>query len=198
MNPADLASPPTLEFAELASAEFVPVLCHLCVLRECGREAMLDRYGSEILTDHRLYVNQWAGVHGSGTATATTEVQRLLGVARWKRETELYVVVRDLFPEHAVEREARLPWLGSLRLDVFVPELQLAFEHMGEQHYRPIAVFGGDAAHRRTVERDLLKRELCQRHGVAVIDIKPDEAITAASIRRRVPASIRKTGTSIK
>ncbi|MCP2938061.1 hypothetical protein NK983_35735, partial [Salmonella enterica subsp. enterica serovar Typhimurium] len=74
---------------------------------------------------------------------------------------ELYGVVRDLFPDTRVLREASPEWLGRMRIDIYLPELKLAIEHQGEQHYRPIAVFGGEDAHLRVLERDALKRKLC-------------------------------------
>jgi len=57
-------------------------------------------------------------------------------------------------------REASPEWLGRMRLDIYLPELHLALEHQGEQHYRPIGVFGGEEAYIRVVERDTLKRQL--------------------------------------
>lgn len=186
-------APARAELYELTNSEFLPDLCHLCVARRLGRAVMIDRYGTDVLNDHEVYVRQHTA-RGLTRSTAITEIQRQLGISRWKRETELYVVVREIFPDWVVEREARPAWLGAMRLDVFVPELKIAFEHMGEQHYRPLSVFGGEDAHRKTVERDQLKRRLCAEHGVTVIDVKPDEAITMGAIAHRVPAALRSQG----
>lgn len=58
---------------------------------------------------------------GVDEKTAREEVKHILGLSRW---------VREASPE----------WLGRLRIDIYLPDLKLAFEHQGEQHYRPITV----------------------------------------------------------
>jgi hypothetical protein len=73
-----------------------------------------------------------------------------------------------------------------MRIDIFLPELKLAIEHQGEQHYRPIPMFGGEEAHARVVERDTLKRKLCLENGVSVIDVRFDATITKSAIKQRL------------
>lgn len=171
---------------DLQDPKYKPDLCHLCFASADRRDDMLKRYGEGVLTDHGIYIQQLAFTRGLTGASARTEVQNMLGVSRWKREAELYAVVRKLYPERRVEREAQPYWLGKMRLDVYVPELALAFEHMGEQHYRPIQHFGGPDSHRRTIERDAAKRKLCAANGVRVVDVSFTEPLTVAWLRRRV------------
>ncbi len=102
------------------------------------------------------------------------------------REAELYRTICDLFVDLRIFREASPEWLGRMRLDIYLPELNLAIEHQGEQHYRPIAAFGGDRAHSRLLERDTLKRQLCQQHGVTVIDVRFDAPISKAALQQRL------------
>ena len=50
---------------------------------------------------------------------------------------------------------------------------------MGEQHYGPVEVFGGEAGFLRTRERDERKRELCARVGVQLEYVRFDDDMGA-------------------
>lgn len=60
----------------------------------------------------------------------------------------------------------------NLELDVYNPELKIAVEYSGEQHYRFIPYF-----HKRYSnfvkqrERDELKKELCEKNGILLIEV---------------------------
>lgn len=69
----------------------------------------------------------------------------------------------------------RPKWLRNtsgrlLELDGYCEELGLAFEHQGEQHYRPVKHFGR-TEHAAIKARDRLKRRLCKKSGVVLIEI---------------------------
>lgn len=158
-------------------------LCHLCISREAPED---ERYGASIETNYDGYTNQVMFDLGVDKRTARAEIMHLLGLSRWKRESELYGHIREIFPDNQVFREASPEWLGRMRIDIYLPELRLAIEHQGEQHYRPLPVFGGQEAHLRVVERDKLKRRLCLENGITVIDFKFDMALTKSSIKNRL------------
>lgn len=143
-------------------------------------------YGDTIQEFVAPYVNQLMLSDGIDKATARAEVQQTLGISRWVREAEMHDIVKKLFPDHVVIREASPPWLGRQRLDVFIPALNLAMEHQGEQHYRPVSAFGGEEALKRATERDVNKRRLCQENGVHLVEIRFDEPLTMAVLRRRL------------
>lgn len=66
----------------------------------------------------------------------------------------------------------RNPETGSLlELDGHCEELKLAFEYDGEQHFKPIDFFGGEESFISRVKRDLVKNELCEKHGIMLIRI---------------------------
>ena len=71
---------------------------------------------------------------------AENTVREHYGVPRigegWVAETELYQLVRSLFPGLDVRHRARPDWLKPQELDVYIPSLKLAIEYMGEQHYK--------------------------------------------------------------
>lgn len=73
----------------------------------------------------------------------------------------------------------------GLQLDVFIPELSLAFEYQGEQHYNNIGFFSPH------MQRDIHKKALCKQHSITLIEVpywwdKRKESL-AASIRQHRP-----------
>ena len=95
-------------------------------------------------------------------------------------------MVLQLFSNQRVRREASPSWLGRQRLDIYLPDLRLALEYQGEQHYRPIDHFGGEAARRRTVERDRQKKEHCDANAVNLIYFRYDDSLSRAHLRSRL------------
>lgn len=170
----------------LEAATYSDDLCHFCIAKMHGEDAVSDWYGAQIQTYYGPYVDMLARSADMDVRTAKAEARRRLSISRWKREDELYRLILGLFPTMTIRREASPPWLGRQRLDIFIPELKLAVEHQGEQHYRPIEAFGGAQAFARLQERDQRKRTLCQEHGVTVVDIRFDTPLKVSILRSRL------------
>ena len=170
----------------LEHAIYTDSLCHFCVSEQHGGDAHLEWYGNQIREHYGAYVDLLVRARDIDIKTAKAEARLRLSISRWAREDELYRLVCTLFPTSIVRREASPLWLGRQRLDVFLPELGLAIEHQGEQHYRPIAGFGGAQGFERTRNRDDRKRALCVENGVTVVDIRYDQPLTLSSLRHRL------------
>lgn len=87
----------------------------------------------------------------------------------WISETELYYKIKKWFKDYKVVHHAHPIWLGRQHLDIFIPELKLAIEYQGAQHFRPIKFFGGEKAFRKIQESDRRKKYLCNKNSVALI-----------------------------
>ena len=170
----------------LEGARYVDGSCHFCVAEHHGKNAHLERYGSQVRKHYQPYVDLLVRGKAMDRQTARAETMRRLSISRWVREDELYEVIRKLFPHRTVRREASPAWLGQQRLDIYLPELDLAIEHQGEQHFLPVEAFGGESALDKTQERDRRKRTLCEKNGVSVIDVRFDDPITVPSLRNRL------------
>ena len=113
----------------------------------------------------------------------TTEdfVRRILGLPRrgerMLKQKEVFALLQKGFAPLEVIQEASPPFLAGLRYDVFIPELRLAVEYQGEQHFRPVEAFGGEEGFLRTVERDRLKAQLSEINGITIEYIRYDEDI---------------------
>lgn len=79
--------------------------------------------------------------------------------------------------------KARPQWLlhkGSTRLELdgYCEELKIAFEHQGMQHYKPFGAI--TRAHVAAIRRrDAVKRRLCKRNGVRLIEIPQLHVLTS-------------------
>jgi hypothetical protein len=104
----------------------------------------------------------------------------------WATETLLFNLVRESLVSQRVLRHFRAPWLNRLELDIYLPDLNLAIEYQGIQHFQPLPHWGGEAALRRNRERDALKAELCRAAGVKLIYFYHDEPIGLDLVRNRL------------
>jgi len=160
-------------------------ICHLCVADASGSEAAAQMYGDDIQIFENIYMDQLMR-EGHDKRTARAEVQRRLGISRWKSEAELYQIVKGMFPEEVVQREASPVWLGRQRLDIYISKLKLAIEYQGAQHFAPVAMFGGDAGLVRARERDALKKRLCAENGVELLYVHHGDPLSSPAIKRRL------------
>lgn len=169
-----------------SDAEYIEGLCHMCVARCFGSEVAAERYGDAVREFVDPYVEQMMRTTTLDDRTARKEVQTLLGLSRWIQEDEMYQLIKRLFPEDVVLREASPPWLRRQRLDVFLPDRKLALEYQGAQHYAPVSIFGGAEALQRTIERDALKKRACEENQVDLVYIKHSDPLTLATLRARL------------
>jgi hypothetical protein len=85
--------------------------------------------------------------------------------------------VRAIFEQHFGKKFERIrpTWLKNpntsvnLELDGYCEELKLAFEFHGKQHFDNNTEFGGELELQQA--RDAMKRKLCEKHGVRLVEI---------------------------
>ena len=51
-------------------------------------------------------------------------------------------------------------------LDIYIPDINLAIEYQGEQHYVAFEHMGGEDGLQRRIELDSRKADLCKKNGV--------------------------------
>ena len=80
--------------------------------------------------------------------------------------------LRESFPNDTILDAQHYTWLTNpktgypLELDFYLPELKIAFEVQGLQHYEPVEYFGGVENFKKVQNRDIIKRTLCESEGV--------------------------------
>lgn len=101
-------------------------------------------------------------------------------------ELQMLEIIKQTFPTEDVFYRAKPEWLHRLELDVYLPTLGLAFEYQGQQHFRPVELFGGAEAYMKQVERDRLKRELCAQKNMVLIEVYYDEPLSMELILSKI------------
>jgi hypothetical protein len=91
-----------------------------------------------------------------------------------------------LYPKERVYRCTRPEFLEVLELDIFLPDLSLALEFQGEQHYKAVEHWGGDEGLRALKGRDQKKRKRCAANGVDLVEIRYDETLNEESVGRAI------------
>lgn len=94
------------------------------------------------------------------------------------------------------EKEKKFDWLkdkGSLRLDFYLPDYNIAIECQGIQHFKPRDRFGGFNEFEKTKERDELKNKLCNEN-----NIKIEYIIYNENVEKRIFEILRDTDIKIK
>jgi len=110
----------------------------------------------------------------------------------WVSETLLYNIITHLYPNHSIIRHHHPGWLDRLELDIYLPELNLAFEYQGQQHFHAIKAWGGEKALNDLQERDRKKANLCSRNGITLIPIDYTEPLTEGYLRQVISQKIGK------
>lgn len=111
---------------------------------------------------------------------------------KWINETFLYNILKNLFADYQIIREASPSFLGKLRLDFFIPELSLAIEYQGEQHFHPVKRFGGEQSFVRGKQRDSIKRKLCKQNSITLIYFNYFEELDESLVERKLKKFITK------
>ena len=99
---------------------------------------------------------------------------------RWSSEYKLFSIVQRYV--QSAKYQYHCEWLGAQSFDIFIPSQKIAIEYQGEQHYKPIEVFGGENSFHETVERDTKKRQLSKEHGVRVFDWRFDLPVNEENV----------------
>ena len=91
-----------------------------------------------------------------------------------KSQTVIFETLKSNFPDTTFIWEYKSEWLGNQRIDIFVPEYNIAIEYNGIQHYKPVDVFGGEEQLKIQIEQDSLKLEKCKQNNIELLIIRYD------------------------
>ena len=86
-------------------------------------------------------------------------------------------LVKSAFPDFSIKRNVRPDWLRSekgkpIELDIMIPEMKIAIEVQGPQHFRQI--YGDREQHQNLKKNDLLKKQKCREQGLRLIWMSVD------------------------
>lgn len=92
---------------------------------------------------------------------------------------ELLALVKTIFPNQRIVLEHNIAETGALFLDIYLPQLGVAFEFDGIQHFTYSEHFHGSLdAFRASKRRDAQKTIRCQELNIALVRVRYDEEMT--------------------
>ncbi len=125
-----------------------------------------------------------------GVYSDVDKYEYVLPENKWKSEQLVFELTKQIYPQCGVCYQFRPPFLnsgkGQLSYDVYISKLRIAIEYQGKQHYEPVEIFGGEESFRRQKERDEIKQQLSQEHGIKLVYISYWDDITVNLIKERV------------
>ena len=107
-----------------------------------------------------------------------------IGASGWISELALLDLIRGLWPN--ATHQWRPQFLGRQSIDIYIPEINLAVEYQGQQHYEPVALFGGEEGFKNTRFRDERKRLLLEVNKVRLLEWRYDAPITQEALLMRL------------
>lgn len=84
-------------------------------------------------------------------------------------DTVMKLLRRHNIPFTAQKTFDWLTYNGTLHLDFFLYEHNLAIECQGIQHFKPVEYFGGKEGLAQTKKRDRVKKHLCESNGIKML-----------------------------
>ncbi len=74
----------------------------------------------------------------------------------------------------------------TLYIDLYIPQLKIAIECHGEQHFKPVKHFGGIEGFKNQKKNDAMKEKWCKDNQVALAIIRFDDKITSSLLKKRI------------
>ncbi len=99
-----------------------------------------------------------------------------IGASGWISELALLDLFRAIWSD--AKHQWRPRFLGRQSIDIYIPEINLAVEYQGQQHYEPVAPFGGEEGFKNAQVRDERKRLLLKANNVRLLEWPYDRPIT--------------------
>ena len=179
----------------LAHNSFQDSICHICTQTNSDLMYYNPMYGSAFKARYGAYIVKQSIQEGLDEREAENQIRDLKGVARigerWVNETLLFNYISLLFPQHTVQREASPTWLNRQRFDIYIPELNLAVEYQGKQHYVAVGLFGGEDGLKKTKERDKEKLKLSKINGVDIVHFSYKDNLTEKLVVSRLKSYLK-------
>ncbi len=67
--------------------------------------------------------------------------------------------------------------IRELPFDFYIPDLNLLIEYDGQQHFKPVSIFGGEPAFKKVRENDSIKNKFCKDSNIKLVRISYKEDV---------------------
>lgn len=123
-----------------------------------------------------------------------TRYEYIIPENKWKSEQMVFEFTKKIFNGKQVIYQYRPLFLktakGQMSYDVYIPDIKVAIEYQGKQHFEPVALFGGEENYKKQLERDLLKQKISEKEGVALVYIFYWDKLSPELIKKRISDAI--------
>ncbi len=92
----------------------------------------------------------------------------------WISETNLFYKIKNKFEIYKVVHHGKPSWLGRQHFDIYFPDLNIAIEYQGKQHFEDIEFFGGKESFEVNLINDNLKKEKCKLNNCVLLEVLPN------------------------
>ena len=99
----------------------------------------------------------------------------LCGIKKNIQEQKFLKILEKNFKEEKIEYQKRLSWLGRQSFDFYLPDYNIAIELQGEQHFKPVELWGGEYTFKKQLKRDYKKKELCDKNNILLLYYVPQK-----------------------
>lgn len=166
---------PHITYALLNKA-FRDKICHLCTKEHSELAFCHKMYGSFVKVKYGAYIQKTALELEIGEREAENIVRKAVGHPLigecWKKETELYYLIKNAFPQIEVIHHGRPNFLKGQEYDIWLPEYKIAIEYQGIQHYKAIKHWGGEKGLAERKDLDRLKFEISKKNDINLMYVE--------------------------
>lgn len=177
----------TMEYENDAAQEFLVSNCvEYYILNEIARSmrTLNDEYGYSGLYGDFIYGRLTKIIEGKMRLEADKAYANIVKEGRvptkWKNEYSLFRLIN--YYNSNAEYQCHFDWLGQQSLDIYLPDCKIGIEYQGEQHYKPVDAFGGNARFADNQERDFRKKQLCVNNGINLLEWSYDKKVNGLSV----------------
>lgn len=96
---------------------------------------------------------------------------------KWISEQLLFDKIKLNYKNLLIVSQASPEWLGRQRFDIYIPEINVAIEYNGVQHYQAVGLFGGEEGLKQTKLRDEQKRKKCKQNKCELLEVNDSYSI---------------------
>lgn len=173
--------------AILNSFRFGDNLCHRCNQAQPSNQYCHPMYGNLFKQHYGWYIKIQSLAFDSDEKSAEVATRAAFGFPVIGKphvsERILLGYVRGIFHDKTILYRARLEVMEGMELDIYIPELRLAIEYQGAQHYKEMKHWGGQNALKQTRKRDARKKLLCRQHGIKLITFHHRKAVSLLNVQ---------------
>lgn len=140
------------------------------------RYFILDKVNDECKKDLNIITESQTPDHNEDSASKKEKQKSLIYVNGYViKPSKGEEKIKEILESNNIkfEREKTFSTCGNglFRFDFFLPDMNICIEYDGEQHFRPIEIFGGKEGFDKQITYDNIKNQWCKQNNIKLIRI---------------------------